>query len=198
MPAPAAATPGAKQRTTALGILSGGRGSRYGGLDKGWIQVDGVAQIQRVLRALAGSVDRVMVSANRHLDAYRELGVDVIKDRWPDHPGPFAGVASLFSALKEDALLTVPVDVQRLPDDFTSRLYASVGPERFHIVVAEDDDGLQPLFALYPGALAANAIENFEVGKRSVREWQHRFPIYVCRFAGHRFGNLNSPGDATA
>lgn len=182
----------------ALGVLAGGRGARFDGRDKGWLEVDGEAQIQRVLAALAGSAQRVMISANRNLDRYRALGeVDVIPDRWPDHPGPFAGLASLFSALREDALLTVPVDAQRIPPDFVRRLCALRGKERFHVVVAEDDDGLQPLFALYPASLAANAIENFEIGKRSVREWQHRFPIYACRFEGWRFGNLNSPQDLT-
>ena len=179
----------------ALGILAGGRGTRFGGRDKGWIEVDGVAQIWRVLNALSGAVDRVLINANRHLDEYRGLGVEVVPDRWPDHPGPFAGLATLFAELREDALLTVPVDARRIPDDFVARMRAHRGPERFHVVVAEDEDGMQPLFALYPAALAANAVENFEVGKRSVREWQHRFPTYVCRFPGLRFGNLNSIED---
>lgn len=182
----------------ALGILAGGRGMRFGGCDKGWIEVEGVAQIRRVLAALSGTEGRVLVSANRHLADYRSLGVEVVPDRWPGHPGPFAGLASLFAHLHEDALLTVPVDVQRLPDDFVARMRASRGEEKFQVVVAEDDDGMQPLFALYPAALGANAIENFEVGKRSVREWQHRFPIYPCRFPGWRFGNLNSIEDLRA
>ena len=184
--------------SVALGILAGGRGERFGGRDKGWVEVDGIAQIRRVLDALNGSVDRVLISANRHLDEYRALGVDVVPDRWPGHPGPFAGLASLFSELREDALLTVPVDAQRLPTEFTTGMHGRRGEEKFHVVVAQDDDGMQPLFARYPSALAANAIENFEIGKRSVREWQHRFPIYVCRFAGFRFGNLNAPEDVNA
>lgn len=179
----------------ALGILAGGRGERFGGRDKGWIEVDGRAQIRRVLEALGSSVDRVQVSANRHFEDYCILGVDVVPDRWPDYPGPFAGLASLLHELREDFLLTVPVDALRYPLDFASRMLKHRGAEKFHVVVAEDDEGLQPLFALYPIALAANAIENFEAGKRSVREWQHRFPLYPCRFEGLRFGNLNSPED---
>jgi molybdopterin-guanine dinucleotide biosynthesis protein A len=179
----------------ALGILAGGRGSRLGGRDKGWVEVDGVAQIRRVLDLLSGHVDRVLVSANRHLDEYRALGVEIVPDRWPDFPGPFAGLASLFSRQREDWLLTVPVDVQRIPADFVPRLAAVQAREAFHVVLAEDDDGLQPLLARYPAALAANAIENFEVGKRSVREWQQRFPLYPCRFTPWRFGNLNTPDD---
>jgi molybdenum cofactor guanylyltransferase len=179
----------------ALGILAGGRGQRFGGRDKGWIEVGGRAQIGCVIDALRSSVDRVLVSANRHLDDYRQLGVDVVADRWPDHPGPMAGLASLLHGLREDFLLTVPVDALRFPTGFVARMLMERGEERFHAVVAEDDDGLQPLFALYPAALGPHVTETFESGRRSVREWQHRFPVYPCRFEGIRFGNLNSPED---
>ncbi len=180
--------------TLALGILAGGRSSRFGGRDKGWIEVDGVAQIRRVLQDLHAP-ERIMISANRHLSEYRNLGVEVVPDRWPDHPGPFAGLVTLFSVLRGAALLTVPVDAQRLPQDFVARMRSHPGEEALHVVVAEDDDGLQPLFARYPAAVAAHANESYEAGTRSVREWQHCFPIHVCRFPDWRFGNLNSIED---
>jgi molybdopterin-guanine dinucleotide biosynthesis protein A len=176
----------------ALGILAGGRGERFGGRDKGWIELDGRALVRRVLDALRPQVGHVLVSANRNLDDYRALGVQVVCDLWPDHPGPMAGVATLLGTLREDWLLTVPVDARALPADFAARMFATRGDEPLHVVVARDDAGLQPLFALYPRALAAHARETFESGRRSVRDWQHRFPVYPCEFAGQRFGNLNS------
>jgi molybdopterin-guanine dinucleotide biosynthesis protein A len=182
----------------ALGILAGGRGERFGGRDKGWIAVDGQPQIERLLASAATATARTMISANRHLDAYRARGADVVVDRWPDHPGPLAGLASLFGALRENWLLTLPVDAARVPPDYASRMLAARGDETLHIVVAHDDEGLQPLFALYPAGLAAHAIETFESGRRSVREWQHRFPVYPCRFDGWHFGNINSPSDLPA
>ena len=179
----------------ALGILAGGRGERLGGRDKGWIEIDGTAQVHRVLDAMAPQVSSVLVSANRHLDAYGALGARVVPDAWPDHPGPFAGIVSLLAACDEPALLTVPVDALRIPADYAERMLAARGGEAFHVVVAEDDEGLQPLFALYPAALGPHARETFDSGRRSVREWQHRFPVYPCRFEGVRFGNLNTPDD---
>jgi molybdopterin-guanine dinucleotide biosynthesis protein A len=178
-----------------LGILAGGRGERFGGRDKGWLEVDGRPQIERLLATLAPQVSRTIVSANRNLADYSALGVDVIADRWPDHPGPMAGVASLLAAAETSMLLTVPVDTIDVPADLVERMLACRGEEVFHAVVAEDDEGLQPLFALYPATLAAHAIETFEAGRRSVRDWQHRFPVYPCRFDGHRFGNINTPQD---
>jgi molybdopterin-guanine dinucleotide biosynthesis protein A len=179
----------------ALGILAGGRGQRFGCRDKGWIEVEGRAQIERVLAATAGQADHVMVSANRNLAEYRALGVNVVEDLWPDHPGPLAGIASLMRAMSDGFLLTLPVDAREIPADFAERMAGCRGEERFHVVVAQDDDGLQPLFALYPAALAAHAAETLEQGRRSVREWQHRFPVYPCVFEARRFGNLNTPED---
>ena len=182
----------------ALGILAGGRGERFGGRDKGWIEVGGVPQVRRLLVAAAPQADATLVSANRHLDDYAALGVRVVTDALPDHPGPLAGIAALLAACESPWLLTVPVDALSVPPDYAARMLAARAGEGFHIVVAEDDEGLQPLFALYPAALAAHARETLEGGRRSVREWQHRFPVYPCRFEGLRFGNLNTPDDLPA
>ena len=179
----------------ALGILAGGRGERFGGRDKGWIEAGGKPLVVRVLEQLQPQGRRILVSANRNLDEYRSLQVDVVPDLWPDHPGPLAGIASLLAAIEEDWLLTLPVDVRALPDGFVDAMLAARGTEPMHVVVAEDAEGLQPLFALYPRILAAHAVETIEHGRRSVRDWQHRFPVYPCGFASHRFGNLNSPAD---
>src|SRR5690606_24995122 len=144
------------------------------------------AQIERVLDMLVPAPGPILVSANRNLDAYRALGVEVVADRWPDHPGPFAGLASLMRELQQDWLLTVPVDARHVPAGYAARMLAARGEEVFQVVVASDEDGLQPLCAMYPRALAAHALETFESGRRSVREWQHRFPVYPCRFDGQR------------
>lgn len=178
----------------ALGILAGGRGERFGGRDKGWVEVDGAPQIQRLLARLRPQAARLLVSANRHLDDYAALGLEVVRDAAPDHPGPLEGIASLL-ARADGWLATVPVDARDVPADYVERLAGARGDEAFSIVVAQDEEGLQPLFALYPAALAAHARETLAGGRRSVREWQHRFPVYPCRFDGVRFGNLNSPAD---
>lgn len=196
----------------AVGILAGGEGTRFGGADKGWIVRDGRAQVEHVLDAIAANnaalldaglpgIARVMVSANRNLERYAALldnsgiAVDVVPDRWPDYPGPMAGIASLLT--RHDTtqrLLTVPIDHALLPDDFAHRM-VSAGTSADDFVVASDGDGVQPMFALYPGMLAAEFITAFEAGERSVNRWQRAHMPRLCHFSGHRFGNLNAPGD---
>ena len=65
--------------------------------------------------------------------------------------------------------------------------------------MADDGDGLQPLVALYrvealrEAVAAAIAARDF-----SVQAMQQRMALARVRFAGLRFGNLNTPDDLAA
>lgn len=191
----------------AVGILAGGQGTRFGGADKGWIARDGRAQIEHVLAALranalvldaagVGGIERTTVSANRNLERYRALGVEVVPDRWPDCPGPMAGVASLVEAqdASDLALLTLPVDHRDLPHDFVLRMLETAS-SCDGCVIASDCDGIQPLFALYSPRRAHALADAFVAGERSINRWQRMQSPRISRFEPLRFGNLNSPDD---
>ena len=214
----------------ALGILAGGQGTRAGGVDKGWVVRDGCAQIERVLDAVTHNramlealadarIARVLVSANRNAAAYADLGLDVVPDRWPDFPGPMAGIVSLLlalqphddSALHPDAafessatapsiigLLTVPVDHALLPDDYAHRMIKIGTLDTPSLTVACDADGMQPLFAWYPITLATTLRDAFERDERSIHRWQQARAPRICRFETLRFGNLNTPDGLAA
>jgi molybdenum cofactor guanylyltransferase len=174
-----------------LGILAGGAGRRFGGQDKGWIEVDGRPQVQRLLDAYRCEVGAVAISANRNLDRYRSLGAEVVSDAWPDYPGPLAGVVGLLDALRTPFLLTLPVDLVELPAGLPARLAAAACSGR--PLVVEDDDGIQPMIACYPRELAAAAGEAFAAGERSVTRWQAALGREILRLPGLRFGNRNTP-----
>ncbi|GHB94538.1 molybdenum cofactor guanylyltransferase [Thermomonas carbonis] len=174
-----------------LGILAGGRGSRLGGRDKAWLQRDGIAQVLRIARRFNNECGATLVSANRDLHRYGTEGLATIEDRVIDI-GPLGGIDALASACTTSWLLTIPVDVVNT-NDCLLRTLASAGGEG---AAAEDDDGLQPLVALYRvqrlrdaarAAIAANAF--------SIEAMQARIPLPRVRFAGLRFGNLNTPED---
>jgi molybdenum cofactor guanylyltransferase len=183
----------------ALGILAGGAGRRFGGLDKGWIETDGVPQVVRLLDAFAVQTAQQIISANRTLDRYRALGVDVVSDprtRDPetaghDYPGPLTGVVCLLQACSSAFLLTLPVDLERWPQDLPQRLR---GVAVAHgAAFAEDEDGVQPLIACYRADLAGKAAAAFAAGERSVRRWHAAIGAEALSFAGFRFGNRNQP-----
>ena len=73
-------------------ILAGGEGRRMGGADKGLQLLDGRPLVHWVLDRLRPQVGRVVISANRNLDRYREFGCPVLSDTLAGFAGPLAGL----------------------------------------------------------------------------------------------------------
>ena len=174
-----------------LGILAGGRATRLGGRDKAWLQRDGVPQVVRIARRLDAECGAVLVSANRDLSRYAEHGLRAVADEVADI-GPLGGIDMLCAHCETPWLLTMPVDIVDA-NDCLLRTLANAGDDG---AVADDGDGLQPLVALYrvealrEAVAAAIAARDF-----SVQAMQQRMALARVRFAGLRFGNLNTPAD---
>ena len=174
-----------------LGILAGGRASRLGGRDKAWLQRDGVPQVLRIAGRFAGECGGVLVSANRDVPRYADHGLVAIGDRVAD-VGPLGGLDELASTCETTWLLTIPVDIV----DANDCLLRTLATVRGDGAVAEDDDGLQPLVALYRVAAMRDSLASVLAARDySVQAIQARIPLPRVRFDGLRFGNLNTPGD---
>jgi molybdenum cofactor guanylyltransferase len=174
-----------------LGILAGGRGSRLGGRDKAWLQRDGVPQVLRIARRFDGECGAVLVSANRDLPRYAQHGLQAVADRVADI-GPLGGIEALVSACETPWMLTIPVDIVDA-NDCLLRTLAQAGGDG---ALAEDDDGMQPLVALYRvEPLRVVVAEAIRADAFSVQAMQARLRLPCVRFTGFRFGNLNTPED---
>lgn len=178
----------------ALGILAGGRGSRLGGADKAWLQRGGVPQVQRLAQRWPDGIAAVLVSSNRPDPRYAALGLQPLGDERPD-TGPLGGLLTLARAAATPWLLSLPVDVVGLNDCLPRTLLAA-GPRG---AFAVDDDGPQPLVALWPvPALREAAAAAIDSGELAVHALQARLGMRAVRFGGLRFGNLNTPQDLIA
>jgi len=179
---------------TTLGILAGGRATRLGGRDKAWLERDGRPLVLALAGTLAPRVDAVLVAANADLPRYAAHGLHAVPDRIAGI-GPLGGLDALAAACTTPWLLTVPVDLLAVPDGLPEALRAA-GPRG---ACAEDDDGVQPLVALWPvAALRAALAPALASGDHSARALQARLGMGRVRFAGVRFGNLNTPADLAA
>ena len=177
-----------------LGLLAGGRARRLGGRDKAWLERGGIPQVLRLVRRFAGECGAVLVSANSDASPYAVHGLHVVADRVPGI-GPLAGVEALAATCATPWLLTLPVDLVDA-NDCLPRTLASAGGDG---AVARDDDGLQPLVALYRvAALRAAVAAAVAEGAHAVHALQGRMGLPVVAFAGFRFGHLNTPEDLRA
>ena len=175
-----------------LGLLAGGRASRLGGRDKAWLERDGQPQVMRLQHAFAPRVARVLVSANAALDRYAAHGLATVQDRIPD-AGPLSGLDALVAATTTPWLLTVPVDLVHVDTRLLPMLVLLAGDTGAYAI---DDDGVQPLVALWPVARARPAIDAaFARGDYAIRGLQQALGMQAVRLDGVRFGNLNTPDD---
>jgi molybdopterin-guanine dinucleotide biosynthesis protein A len=194
-------------RDIALGILAGGRGTRLGGCDKAWIMRGGMPQVQRLAQRFERDVSHVLVSANRDLARFESLGYIAVPDRTPDL-GPIGGLDALAAACTTTWMLTVPVDLVFVNDCLVATLESAGGQG----ACIEDDDGVQPLVALWnvdalrvtlalllphqPSSLPR--MREPRQADLSVQSLQHTLSMPRIRLQGVRFGNLNTPDDLAA
>lgn len=178
-----------------LGILAGGRATRLGGIDKAWIERDGVPQVLRIATRFAPEVTGVLVSTNRDPLRHAGHGLLPIPDNLAD-AGPIGGLEALANACGTEWMLTIPVDLIGVNECLLPSLQAATVTNG---AFAEDDDGPQPLVALWrTAALRAAALAAIDAQDFAVHALQGRLGMARVRFNGVRFGNLNTPDDLKA
>lgn len=179
-----------------LGILAGGRATRLGGIDKAWLERDGVPQVVRWQRRFAHETGAALVSANRNLDRYAVIGLTAVPDRTPADLGPLAGLDALAEVCATPWLLTLPVDLVGVNECLLPTLVALAGTNG---AFAVDDDGPQPLVALWRVRTLQDAVAAAAAtGEVAVHALQSTLGMAAVRFDGVRFGNLNTLDDLAA
>lgn len=181
-------------------VLAGGRGTRMGGVDKGFVEVAGRPMIEYVIEALVPQVDVLLVSANRNQERYARYGHPVIGDDAQGFQGPLAGMASALRRADAEYLVTVPCDSPLVPPDLVERLRARLDEAGAEICCAHGGGRMQPVFCLLRTDLAPSLDAFLAGGGRKIDAW----------FAGHRtvtadfsdrpdaFLNVNAPEDVRA
>ncbi|MGD2053808.1 MAG: molybdenum cofactor guanylyltransferase MobA [Gammaproteobacteria bacterium] len=117
-------------------ILAGGKGRRMGGADKGLAQFKGRQLITHVIESIATQVDDIVISANRNLDQYNELGYAVYADHTDNFDGPLAGIASALPHCKHDWVLVIPCDMPSLPENLVASMAKAASSTRLVVINA--------------------------------------------------------------
>ncbi|HVT34753.1 MAG TPA: molybdenum cofactor guanylyltransferase MobA [Nevskiaceae bacterium] len=152
-------------------VLAGGRGTRFGGADKGLVEFRGRPLAQHALDLLRPQVRSCLVSANRNRESYERFGAPVLADEHSGFPGPLAGMATGLAHCPTRWLLCVPCDMPQLPAALAESLlrsallkhrpaaYAVFDGDPAYVCALLHRDLLDPLRAFLAG------------GQRAVRAW---------------------------
>jgi molybdenum cofactor guanylyltransferase len=172
-------------------ILSGGRGTRMGGMDKGLVSFRGRALVEWVLEWIEPQVAEVLISANQNLDRYLAFGHPVLTDRVTGFAGPLAGLHAGLCLARSDLVITVPCDSPFLPVDMVQRMTRALADSSADLAVARTGDRRHPVFCLCRISALANLTAFLEAGGRKVDAWQAGLSLCEVAFDDHPRGLLN-------
>ena len=182
------------QNITAV-ILAGGKGSRLGGVDKGLVKLNKLPLVQHVIERIQPQVSRIIISANRNIDTYKDLDFPVYEDEIGDFAGPLAGILKALQECKSEWLLTVPADSPFVSNDLVLRLSQYTHDAK--VIIPHDGEYMHPTFALIHKSLESSLIDYLNKGERKARVWMQQQPHHSVDFSdqANAFININTKND---
>ncbi len=179
-------------------IVAGGQSLRMG-QEKAFVQLGGIALIERVLSRLSIQTDDVVINANGDHARFQHLHVPVIADRLANLGTPLAGIEAIFhyaAQLQFDAVLTVPSDAPFLPLDLSLVLQGAGKGSPIIAASAEQSHyltGFWPAscYAVLPDAIAQRGLTRVQDFVRLVNAKELVWPDALL----DPFLNINTPQD---
>ncbi len=181
-------------------ILAGGKSTRFGGVAKESILIEGQPILYRALSVLNGIFSEIIIVSNLPGNLGKSTDHAVITDQI-EEAGPLGGIhAGLLKARNEGVFVFagdmpfLDAALIREQIDFASRNHAKA-------VIPDLDGAIEPLHGIYMKSLADRIAEFITSGKSpSIRKLLSQIDVAWFRpgspeTAKRAFANINSPGD---
>jgi len=190
-------------------LLAGGLSRRMGGTDKALLELSGRPMLAHVRDRLVSQVDALALNANGDPERFAEFGLPVIADPIEGFIGPLAGILAGMRWAKEALsgarwVVSAACDTPFFPTDLVDRFVDAVDGNEGIIALGKSGEQVQPVFGLWPVALADDLETWLRSGKTNkVLAWvdQHRrvdvsfdSPV-VGGVVRDPFFNANTPQD---
>ncbi|WP_112662731.1 molybdenum cofactor guanylyltransferase MobA [Microvirga flavescens] len=195
-----------REKTLAV-ILAGGRGTRMGGADKPFLQIDGTTLLERIVAVMRPQCVALVINANGDPSRFSQFGATVISDTLPDYPGPLAGILAALewtSSQRPDLewVASVPGDTPFLPGNLVERLHAVRIESGADIACAFSGGQAHPTIALWPLSLIGELRRALTIDSvRAVRDFFARYRVAYADWPAKPFDpffNINTPEDLAA
>jgi molybdopterin-guanine dinucleotide biosynthesis protein A len=181
-------------------ILAGGAGSRFNGLMKPKIVIDGVTIISRMLSAMTGIFDEILIVTNNPSEFEEYSFCRIIPDEI-NNAGPLGGIHSALKASSNEAVFVCAGDMPFLEKRLIIEVieaYLSAGCD---VLIPQIEEFIEPLHSVYNTALV-KVLEDYLDNNNSfaVREFIKTlniryFPLEGSKENKKAFTNINSPSD---
>lgn len=173
-------------------LLAGGRGQRVGGEDKGLLDWHGQPLISWLQQTVRGLTDDLIISCNRNQEHYAAFADQLVGDGNQDFAGPLAGIRAGLAVARHEQLLVLPCDAPLVDLALLEALLAKAGTQP---VAVRRNGFWEPLFSVWPTAMASALETAWEAGERSPQRLLRSLePVAVdCPADDPRLANLNTP-----
>lgn len=180
-------------------ILAGGRGQRMDNVDKGLMLWRDKPMIEHVLKQIDADKDgnKIIISANRNIETYKQYANTVINDELEDFQGPLAGILSAMQACTTPYLVCLPCDTPEPPANMLALLWSCMQKQNTTSALCHDGERLQPLFSLLACSHKHLLNDFLQQGRRKVQDFMKLIDPAICDFSSqkNRFDNFNRPDD---
>ena len=178
-------------------IQAGGKSTRMGGEPKALMRLGGRRIIERVLGAIEGAVDEVLVVTNTP-ELYAFLRLPMVPDAYPDG-GSLGGIFTGLKAAAGEAAFTVACDMPFV-DPAVVRVVVSRAGEG-DVVIPRVGDQLETMHAVYTKACLPPMEERLRAGQLKIVGFFDRVRVVEIpagEIAAHGdpgvvFMNVNTP-----
>jgi len=200
-------SPGRITRPLAGIVIAGGKGTRLGGRDKAFLEIDGEPIIARTLR-LFRTIFTQTIIVTRHPERFAAFGAEVTVDRYPGK-GPLAGIHAGLLACRTSHAFVAACDMPLLDPDVIRYLADRIPhtdtspevPDAPDAIVPWWDGDVEPLHAIYAARTLPTMERCLENEEHAVRTFLQRVRVdYVAEAdlarlsSAHRsFTNVNTP-----
>lgn len=173
-------------------LLSGGRGQRLGGRDKGLVEWRGRPLIAWLHERVRPLTDDLIISCNRNTEHYAAWADQLVHDDSPDYQGPLAGIRAGLAIARHEQVLILPCDAPQVDDTLIASLLAAACERP---VMVRQGEFWEPLFCVLPRAVLPILEAGWQAGERSPQRILRRLdPVAVtCPEGDPRLANLNTP-----
>ena len=177
-------------------ILAGGLSRRMHGEDKGLCQLNAMALIDFVIRAIDSQVDTILISANQNTSEYERRGYPVIEDSIAGNKGPLAGILSAMQAQPDmDFLFVIPCDMPIIPQNLVDQLFNKLILDQADICCVKTAHRLQPLLSVIKTSTHTSLSDYLDNGRHKVIDWVESLNYTYIEIDSQPLFNLNTPED---
>lgn len=162
-----------KDQVTGI-VLAGGRGTRFGGKDKGLHQYLGRLLIEHSLESLQPQLGKIVISCNRNQAEYAKLGFETVVDERTEFQGPLAGIEAGLAKCDTPYALIYACDQLSANASLVRDLLAVIETGNLDIVCLRDQQQTHYLTALLKVNLLPSLQEFLNSGGRKVANWYAR------------------------